>query len=57
VVLNHVGRLESNVYLCIPEQVCDFVYHRTVESESDPIFGLCERYDQWCVLFLKYFVS
>jgi hypothetical protein len=41
VVVYRVGRLESHVYLCIPEQVCDFVYQGTIESESDPIFALC----------------
>jgi hypothetical protein len=57
VVLNRVGRLGSDVYLCIPEQVCDFEYQRTIEGESDQIFALRGRCDPWCMLFFKYFVS
>jgi hypothetical protein len=57
VVLYHVGRPESNIYLCVSEQICDFVDKRAMESESDPVFTLRSRCSQCCMLFLKYFVS
>jgi hypothetical protein len=57
VVLDHVVRLESYVYLCVSEQFCDFVYKWAMETKSDPIFMLHSRCGQLCMLFLKYFIS
>jgi hypothetical protein len=37
VVLKCVGRLESDIYLCIIEHAFVFIYQRAIEGESDPI--------------------
>jgi hypothetical protein len=58
VVFIRVGRLESDFCLCISEQVCKFLYQRTIKVESDTILALRVRHDTCCILlFLKYFVS
>jgi hypothetical protein len=58
VVLNHVVRLESDIYLRIAEQVCNFLYHKTIKSEIDPILALRVSCDPCCMLlFFKYFLS
>jgi hypothetical protein len=44
VVLERVGGPESDVYICIPEKIGNFVYKRTVEGERDPISALCGRH-------------
>jgi hypothetical protein len=54
--VKRVGRLEGDLYLFIIEPICDFVYQRAIEGESDLIFALRGRRDSWYILlFLKNF--